>query len=105
MLTSGDYRQLAERCALLASECTIPGIVEELRMLAARRSSALGIVEAISHGSRLRLDWLAGHVRFELANRSARYPIEVRWQFRLRSAQLRPGRLFAFELLAPILQL
>ena len=34
MLTSEDYRQLAERCALLASECTTPGIVEELRMLA-----------------------------------------------------------------------
>jgi hypothetical protein len=44
-------------------------------------------------------------MRFELANPSARYPIEVRWQFRLRSAQLRPGRLFAFELLALILQL
>jgi hypothetical protein len=44
-------------------------------------------------------------MRFELANPSARYPIEVNWQFRLRSAQLRPGRLFAFELLAPILQL
>jgi hypothetical protein len=34
MLTSEDYSQLAERCALLASECTTPGIVEELRMLA-----------------------------------------------------------------------
>jgi hypothetical protein len=34
MLTSEDYRQLAERCALLASECTTPGIVEELRTLA-----------------------------------------------------------------------
>jgi hypothetical protein len=34
MLTSEDYRQLAERCALLASECTTPGIVGELRTLA-----------------------------------------------------------------------
>jgi hypothetical protein len=34
MLTSEDYRQLAERCALLASQCTTPGIVEELRTLA-----------------------------------------------------------------------
>ena len=34
MLTSEDYRQLAERCALLARECTTPGIVEELRTLA-----------------------------------------------------------------------
>ena len=34
MLTSEDYRQLAERCALLASECTTPGIVDELRTLA-----------------------------------------------------------------------
>ena len=34
MLTSEDYRQLAERCALLANECTTPGIVEELRTLA-----------------------------------------------------------------------
>jgi len=34
MLTSEDYRKLAERCALLAGECTTPGIVEELRTLA-----------------------------------------------------------------------
>jgi hypothetical protein len=34
MLTSEDYRQLAERCALLAGECTTPGIVDELRTLA-----------------------------------------------------------------------
>jgi len=34
MLTSEDYRQLAERCALLASECTTPDIVDELRTLA-----------------------------------------------------------------------
>lgn len=46
---------------------------------------------------------MAGHMRFEPANPSARYQFEVRWQFRLRSAQVRPGRLFASELLAPIL--
>jgi hypothetical protein len=36
-------------------------------------------------------DCMAGHVRFELANPSARYPIEVRWQFRLRSASTNAG--------------
>jgi hypothetical protein len=34
MLTSEDYRQLAERCALLASECTTASIAQELRTLA-----------------------------------------------------------------------
>ena len=34
MLTPEDYRQLAERCALLAFECATPGIAEELRTLA-----------------------------------------------------------------------
>ena len=34
MLTAEDYRQLAERCALLACECAIPGVAEELRTLA-----------------------------------------------------------------------
>jgi hypothetical protein len=34
MLTSEDYRQLAERCALLAFECATPGVAEELRTLA-----------------------------------------------------------------------
>lgn len=34
MLTSEDYRQLAERCALLAGECTTPGVAEALKMLA-----------------------------------------------------------------------
>lgn len=34
MLTSEDYRQLAERCALLAGECPTPGVAEALRMLA-----------------------------------------------------------------------
>jgi hypothetical protein len=33
MPTSEDYRRLAERCALLASECT-PGVAEALGMLA-----------------------------------------------------------------------
>ena len=34
MLTVEDYRQLAERCALLARECATPGVAEELRTLA-----------------------------------------------------------------------
>ena len=34
MLTVEDYRQLAERCALLACECGTPGVAEELRTLA-----------------------------------------------------------------------
>ena len=34
MLTREDYRQLAERCALLAGECGAPGIAEALRALA-----------------------------------------------------------------------
>ena len=34
MLTPDDYRQLAERCALLAFECATPRIAEELRTLA-----------------------------------------------------------------------
>jgi hypothetical protein len=34
MLTAEDYRQLAERCALLACECATPGVAEELRTLA-----------------------------------------------------------------------
>jgi hypothetical protein len=34
MLTSEDYRQLAERCALLAGECASPGVAEELKTLA-----------------------------------------------------------------------
>jgi hypothetical protein len=34
VLTSEDYRQLAERCALLAGECPTPGVAEALRMLA-----------------------------------------------------------------------
>jgi hypothetical protein len=77
-----------------------------LRILVAAFDKAWEAVQASGISREvLETDWLAGHMRFELANPSARYPIEVRWQFRLRSAQLRPGRLFAFELLAPILQL
>ena len=34
MLSVEDYRQLAERCALLARECATPGVAEELRTLA-----------------------------------------------------------------------
>jgi hypothetical protein len=34
VLTPEDYRQLAERCMLLAFECATPGIAEELRTLA-----------------------------------------------------------------------
>jgi hypothetical protein len=34
MLTAEDYRQLAERCALLACACATPGVAEELRTLA-----------------------------------------------------------------------
>ena len=34
MLTREDYRQLAERCALLAGECCAPGVAEALRALA-----------------------------------------------------------------------
>jgi hypothetical protein len=34
MLTREDYRQLAERCALLAGECGVPCVAEELRALA-----------------------------------------------------------------------
>jgi hypothetical protein len=34
VLTREDYRQLAERCALLAGECGAPGVAEALRALA-----------------------------------------------------------------------
>jgi hypothetical protein len=34
MPTSEDYRRLAERCALLASECASPGVAAALRILA-----------------------------------------------------------------------
>jgi hypothetical protein len=34
MLTSEDYRELAVRCALLASECAAPRVAEALRTLA-----------------------------------------------------------------------
>jgi hypothetical protein len=34
MLTSEDYRELAERCVLLASECAAPNVAEALRTLA-----------------------------------------------------------------------
>ena len=34
MLTSEDYRQLAERCVLLARECAAPGVADALRTLA-----------------------------------------------------------------------
>ena len=34
MLTREDYRQLAERCALLAGEGGAPGVAEALRALA-----------------------------------------------------------------------
>ena len=34
MLTSQDYRQLAERCVLLASECAVPGVADALKTLA-----------------------------------------------------------------------
>ena len=34
MLTSEDYKQLAERCAELASECSAPTVAEALRALA-----------------------------------------------------------------------
>ena len=33
MLTSQDYKQLAERCAELASECSAPRVAEALRAL------------------------------------------------------------------------
>jgi hypothetical protein len=35
MLTSEDYRQLAERCIRLAKECTKPSVAECLMTLAA----------------------------------------------------------------------
>ena len=34
MLTREDYRQLVERCSLLAGECGAPGVAEALRVLA-----------------------------------------------------------------------
>ena len=34
MLSPDDYRQLAERCAVLARECTAPGVAEALKTLA-----------------------------------------------------------------------
>jgi hypothetical protein len=34
VLTPEDFRQLAERCALLAFNCATPGVAEELRTLA-----------------------------------------------------------------------
>jgi hypothetical protein len=40
VLTPEDYRQLAERCALLAFECATPGVAEELRTLAFGLSDA-----------------------------------------------------------------
>ncbi len=34
MVTPEDYRQLAERCVLLAGECTAPSVAAALRTLA-----------------------------------------------------------------------
>src|SRR6516164_6015520 len=45
-----------------------------------------------------RRDWLAGHVRFELRNVGANYPFEKVAQISGDPAELRPQRLFAFEL-------
>jgi hypothetical protein len=52
VLTPEDYRQLAERCVLLAFECATPGIAEELRMLAldylTRAVNPIGEAETVS---------------------------------------------------------
>ena len=45
MLTSEDYKQLAERCVELASECSAPTAAEALRALA---------VDYLSRAARLR---------------------------------------------------
>jgi hypothetical protein len=45
MLTSQDYKQLAERCADLASECSAPGVAEALRAL---------VVEYLTRAANLR---------------------------------------------------
>jgi len=54
MLTREDYRQLAERCALLAAECGAPGVAEALRALA--------------------LDYLARGVQARSNNRRSDFP-------------------------------
>ena len=54
MLTREDYRQLAERCALLAGECGAPGVAEALRALA--------------------LDYLARGVQARSNNRRSDFP-------------------------------
>ena len=52
MLISEDYRQLAERCMKLASECSDPVVAAALRALAtdylARAGSPAGLGRALS---------------------------------------------------------
>jgi hypothetical protein len=52
MLISEDYRQLAERCLRLASECYEPRVADALRALAvdylARADSPAGLGRALS---------------------------------------------------------
>ena len=57
MLTREDYRQLAERCALLAGECGAPGVAE--------------IAEALRA---LALDYLARGLQARSNNRRSDFP-------------------------------
>ena len=54
MLTSQDYRQLAERCILLASECAVPSVADALKTLALDY-----LTQAVSRGVRGRLAQLS----------------------------------------------
>jgi hypothetical protein len=98
MLTREDYRQLAERCELLAGECGAPGVAEALRALALdyltrvaepilnsreriMQTSASGWGGTISSADQLRLVYRAP--------RSASAPCA---EIRLRSVQSGPGR-------------
>jgi hypothetical protein len=60
MLTSEDYRQLAERCALLASECTTPGVVEALKMLALHYLTKAALPAGRLQHKMLPADWFVG---------------------------------------------
>jgi hypothetical protein len=70
MLTREDYRQLAERCALLAGECGAPGVAEALRAL------ALDYLARAASQKQQQTRWLVMHLRGqELAPESALNPI------------------------------
>ena len=64
MLISEDYRQLAERCLRLASECSEPLVADALRALATDYLARAGSPAGLGRGSSARPDRGPGMVRF-----------------------------------------